>query len=240
MRIFVSLALVFLASYATAAPLLYEADFSQVVSIDHTNDGSNPIESSPQAGANFTIGYTGSPASDTTRNFFETDGDSLISSDFGGDHFMRSASIDVRDWNEVVIDILADFVGVDSFNNSPQEFIEYIFALDGGAENQFFFFTDDPNGSDLNASTIVDVTGVSALTVGLNANVNGAGDGFDMTSLIVKGTNAVGAAPVPSTLALFLLGAFMGVLRARAAREHGATALRMRRSIPAQPKGVEW
>jgi hypothetical protein len=214
MKAIFGLALALMTASANAA-VIFEADFTQNVGIDHTTTG-NVLESSPQSGANFTIGYTGTPASDTTRNFFETDGDSLISSDFGGDHFMFTDIIDVSGWNEVDIDILADFVGIDSFNNSPTEFIEYYYTLDAGAEMQFFFFTDDPNGTDLNGSTTVDVTGISNLVVGLNANVNGAGDGFDMTSLTVDGTVPAVTIPEPNTAALILLSGLLGgALRSR-------------------------
>lgn len=198
------------ASVTSAASVIYQADFSQIVSIDHTSTG-NALEPSPQFGANFSIGYPSPPSSDTTRNFFETDGGSLISSDFGGAHFMKSFDIDVSGWDEITIDILADFVGTDSFNNSPTEFIEYFFTQDNGAENPFFHFTDDPNGPNLNASTTVDVTAVSTLAVGLNAWVDGAGDGFDMTSLVVEGT--IAAIPEPSALALVGLGALGTLVR---------------------------
>jgi len=198
---------------AASAVTLYDADFATSVSIDHTSNG-NALEPSPQAGGNFSIATPAPPASDTTRNFFETTGTSLISSDFGGDHFMDSVTIDVSAWNEVSVDVLGDFVGSDSFNNSPTEFIEYVYTLDGGADQQFFFFTDDPNGPDLNASTLVDVTGISDLTVGINANANGAGDGFEITSYTVEGTVLV---PEPASLALLAAGLGVAGLRRRSA-----------------------
>lgn len=202
MRKLTAFAVVAAIAAAAHATTLYDADFSQSVSIDHTSGG-NALESSPQAGANFTIGYPSTPSSDSTRNFFETTGTSLISSDFGGNHWFLSDDIDVTGWNEVSIDILADFVGTDSFNNSPTEFIQYVYTLDGGSEQQFFYFTDDPNGPNLNASTLVDVTGVSTLTVGINANANGAGDGWEMTQASVTGT----VVPEPASLALLALAA---------------------------------
>jgi len=196
-----------------SATTIYDADFSQIVSIDHTSSG-NALEPSPQAGANFTIGYPSNPASDTTRNFFETTGTSLISSDFGGDHFMESISIDVSTWDEVEIDALADFVGTDSFNNGGTEFFQYFYTLDGGSEVEFFYFTDDPNGPNLNASTTVDVSGASTLTVGINANANGTGDGWELTSYTVTGTVEV---PEPASIALVAAGIAVATLRRRSA-----------------------
>lgn len=215
MKYLLSAALILGAASAQAATL-YQADFTQFVSIDHTNTG-NALEPSTQAGANFEIGYSGTPASDSTRNFFETDGDSLISSDFGGTHFMRSDTIDVGAWATVAISATANFIGLDSFNNSPTEFFEYIFQLDGGLDTSFFFFTDDPNGTDLNAVLNLDVSAANSLIVGLNANANGAGDGFDLTSFSVQGiTPSVAVVPLPAGILLTLSGLFaLGVNRSR-------------------------
>jgi len=199
------------AAVAANASVIYDADFSQFVGIDHTSNG-NALEASGQQGANFTIGYPSNPSSDTTRNFFETTGTSLISSDFGGDHFMFTDDIDVSGWNEISIDMLADFVGSASFNNSPTEFISYSYSLDGGSQQEFFSFTDDPNGPDLNASTVVDVSSASSLVVRIDANANGAGDGWELTQLEVNGTVAV---PAPGSVALVGLAGLAAAGRRR-------------------------
>lgn len=195
------------------ASVIYDADFvSQNVSIDH-DTGGNSLETSPQAGANFEIGYPSPPSSDTTRNYLETDGGNLDSSDFGGDHYFQTDIIDVSGWNEVEIDIICNFVGSDSFNNSPTEFIQYVYTLDGGSDQQFFYFTDDPNGSDLNASETVDVTNVLELVVRINANANGSGDGWSLSSAKVTGT----VVPEPATMVLLGLGGVAALIRRRRA-----------------------
>lgn len=208
MRLLLSAALLLGASAAHASTI-YQADFSAVNLIDHTSTG-NAVEPSPQAASNFTFGYTGTPSSDSTLNFFGTDGDSLISSDFGTEHFMITSVIDVSALGIVDISITNAFLGVDSFNNSPSEFIEYYYSLDGGLSTTFFSFTDDPNGPDLNALERVDVSSASDLVIGVTANVNGAGDGWDMTEL------SVSTVPLPAGLPLLLgAGAALGLVRAR-------------------------
>ncbi|MEL6329591.1 MAG: hypothetical protein AAFR38_08010 [Planctomycetota bacterium] len=199
------------AGSAAGQVTLYSADFSQIVSIDHTTTG-NALESSPQNGANFTLSYPSTPASDTTRNFFETTGNSLISSDFGGAHRFESFDIDVSNFNSVDVDFLADFVGTASFNNSPTEFFQYFFTLDNGADQELFFFTDDPNGPNLNFNGSIDVSGASTLTIGINANANGAGDGFELTSAIVSGTPI----PAPGVAAIAGVAGLAAARRRRA------------------------
>jgi len=215
MRIFTTLAGITALSIcagASGTTTLYDADFSvDGVGFDH-DSASNALEPSPQFGPNFELSYSGSPSTDSTLNFFITGGGTLTSSDFGGDHRFESFAIDVTLFNEVEVDFVNDFVGADSFNNSPTEFIEYFYVLDGGAEQQFFFFTDDPNGPNLNASTLVDVSGASSLIVGLNANANGSGDGFDLSSVTVVGTPI----PAPGAVALFGVAGLAGMRRRRA------------------------
>ncbi|MAY73668.1 MAG: hypothetical protein CMJ31_02905 [Phycisphaerae bacterium] len=203
----------FIASAATAGTVtVYDADFSvDGIGFDHTSNG-NALEASPAVGPNFTLSYPSIPSSDTTLNFFITGGGTLTSSDFGGAHSFESFDIDVSQYDEVSISFINDFLGTDSFNNAPAEFIEYYYTLDGGAQTQFFFFTDDPNGPDLNASTFVNVAGVSTLRVGLNANVDGAGDGFDLSSVTVTGTPV----PAPATIALTGLAGLAAARRRRA------------------------
>ncbi|MEO0512783.1 MAG: hypothetical protein AAF108_07795 [Planctomycetota bacterium] len=192
-----------------SAEVLYDADFSQAVGIDHDTIG-NALEASGQFGANFVLSYPSPPASDTTRNFFETTGTSLISSDFGGDHRFESFDIDVSLVNEVDIDFVAGFVGMDSFNNSPTEFIEFFYTLDGGSDQPWFSFTDDPNGPNLNASLAgLDVSGASTLTVGINANANGGGDGWELFSATVEGE----VIPAPASVAVLGLAGFAATRR---------------------------
>ena len=165
--------------------LFYRADFSQKTSIDHETPG-NPLEPSPQAGANFQIGYPLPPASDSTRNYLETTGDSLISSDFGGEHFFFTDSIDVSTADSVTVGIVNAFVGTNSFNDVGSEFIRYVYGLDSGPLQQFFSWTGAPNGPDLDASTTIDTSGASSLVVGVIANVDGEGDGWEMSSVTVQ------------------------------------------------------
>ena len=201
-------------STSAHAVTVYTADFTGTAGFEHSS--SNAPAAGPQTLDinNFTIGYENTPATDGSRNFFETTGTSLISSDFGGDHFFRTAEIDVSGFTSATIDIVNGFVGTDSFNASS-EFIEYGYSLDGGSEQSFFRFDTTPNASDLNATTGIDVSSANVLVVAISATVNGAGDGWELSSLTVDATGA-STIPLPATLPLMVMGlAAFGVLRAR-------------------------
>ena len=197
---------------AANADVVYDADFSvSGIGWEHTTSSPAPAAPASVSGPNYTLSYDATPATDTSLNYFETAGGVLESSDWGGDHSFESFDIDVSSFDEVSVDFINDYLGSDSFNAST-EFIEYFFTLDNGSEQQFFFFTGTPNGSNLNASTTIDVSGASTLTVGLNANVNGGGDGFTLSAVTVTGTPV----PAPGAFALLGLGGLCAARRRRA------------------------
>jgi len=197
---------------AANADVLYDADFStNGIGFTHTTSSPLGAASGSVNGSNFTLSYANSPSTDSSGNYFLTNNGVLESADFGGDHAFESFDIDVTSFDEVTIDFLNEFLGTDSFNNSPTEFIEYYYTLDGGSQQQFYYFTDDPNGVDLNSSLVLDVSAASTLRVGLNANVNGGGDGFALSSATVTGS------PVPAPGSAALLAA-AGILAARRRR----------------------
>lgn len=212
----ITCAIALAAGFAAAAnaDIVYNADFS-VSGIGWTHTSSSPLpgSSGTMAGPNYSLYFANSPSTDGSSNYFLTSGGVLESSDFGGDHGFVSADIDVSSFDEVTIDIINDFLGTDSFNNGGTEFIEYYYTLDGGSKQSFYYFTDDPNGPDLNAILAdLDVSGASTLTVGFDANVNGGGDGFTLSSVTVTGTPV----PAPGTVALLGLGGFCAARRRRA------------------------
>jgi hypothetical protein len=198
----------FITAANASAVEIYNADFDDVVVIDHTTTG-NALESSPQTGSNFTLSYPSAPASDTTRNFFESGSGVLVSEDFGGAHTFESSTIDLSLVTDIVISFEGETDGTDVFNGGD-EFLEYFYTLDGGAEQLLFTRTTD-GSLDFTSSTI-DTTSATSLTIGLNANINGSNDGFTIESAIVTGT----VIPEPASIAgLGLLG-LVGLRRRRA------------------------
>ncbi|WP_436715433.1 hypothetical protein U8335_23445 [Roseiconus lacunae] len=154
----------------------------------------NNLETSPQVGANFSLSYPNVPASDSTRNFVETDPNAgingmLESEDFGGEHELRSDPIDVSGATIVDIEWIAGTVGLNSFGDSG-EFFEWFYEFDNNgrvtqqttADGSLNLLLDDiPTG------------GASSLVVGVRANVEGEGTGFDLESITVH-DNVAGVA----------------------------------------------
>jgi len=197
------------AGSASAGIDVYAADFS-VDGVGLTHDNDNPPPAAPQsfAGPNFTLSYDSTPSTDSTTNSFITAGGALQSRDFGGGHRFESDAIDVSAFPSVDLSLVGDTVGSSVFNNTPTEFFEIFFTLDGGADQVLFSTASD--GS-LDFADSIDTTGASLLTVGFNTNVNGSGDGFDITSVSVE------AIPTPGAIALMGLAGLTGLRRGRRA-----------------------
>jgi len=196
------------AGFAAAANAqLYTADWS--VAGGFTHDSSNAPAAGPQSfnGANYTLSYDNTPSTDGSENFFRSTGVLLESSDFGGDHSFETFSIDISAITSVDINVLGATVGSGVFNNTGVEFFEWFYTLAGGSEQ--VFLSTDADGS-LDASVIgLDVTGASTLTVGFNANINGGGDGFEITSVVIDGI------PTPGAVALSGLAGLAAIRRKR-------------------------
>gem|GEM_PF-1543576 len=161
---------------------LYEADFSvDGQGSTHDSSGADELEASPIQGANWSIFWDVDPATDGSTNRFITEGGLLISDDWGGEAFFETEEIDVSGLSTVNILALASTRGSAVFNAAAEGFHWY-YVLDG-------IQTDGPrlttDGS-LDFDESVDVSGASNLKVGFSFNVNGAGDGFDISSITVN------------------------------------------------------
>ncbi|YCM45917.1 hypothetical protein V2O64_07800 [Verrucomicrobiaceae bacterium 227] len=165
----------------TFAVEFYSADFSVEGQGSTHDSGEDALETSPVAGANWLIRWDNPPGTDSSTNSFITSGGKLISSDWGGRAIFETEAIDVSGVNSVTISTLAETVGADVFNAGAEDFT-WFYILDGGARVSQLPVTSD--GS-LDYSEVVDVTGVNSLVVGFEFEINGGGDGFEISSVRV-------------------------------------------------------
>lgn len=204
MKIAAIIAVAGVASAASAANL-FDADFSGTGGFTHTTASAPAPGPQSLTLNNFSIYYDSTPATDTTDNYFRLQGGVLASSDFGGEHGMTSGLLDVSTLNLVNFSLTGNTVGASVFNNAGVEFFQGWYSLDGAPATAIGFTTAD--GS-LDFATDIDVSAASTLEVGFLANVNGAGDGFDISSVVVT--------PTPGTAALFAAAGIVGIRRRRA------------------------
>lgn len=189
------------------ADVIYSADFS-VAEIGWTHTTSSPVPAAPQtaAGSNFTIGYDATPTTDSTSNWFKTLGGKISTSDWGGGAYFKSIAIDVSGYSDADISFIGSTIGSSVFNNAGVEFLEWNYSLDGGTPVTASTTSD---GSVDHLFAGVDLTGVNTLVVGFAFNVDGAGDGFEFSSITVDATPL----PEPASLALMSLGGLMCIRR---------------------------
>lgn len=177
---------------------VYTADFSTVGGFNHST--SNPPAAGPATfdGGNYTIGYTSTPSTDGSGNFFESDGTVLGSLDFGGAAYFETDPIDISLLSDFTISAVAATVGGSVFNGS-NEYFQWSYIIDGGTPVTGPSIKAD--GS-LNTPSWVNIptAGGSSLVVRFDFDVNGSGDGFNVTSVEVSGTSASGTA-VPASFA---------------------------------------
>jgi len=207
-----------MATGSTGAAEIYSMDFSIAgQGSTHDDTGSDPVESSPVVGSNWTLTF-GSPSSDSTTNSFITDGGIMDIDDWGGDGTVTSDIINIT--GDGTVDIagvaITDSSGL-AFNASSEGF-EWFYKLNGGSEVSFgavgegFGGSDVGDGIDLSDSvTNIAVSNGDTLEVGFNVNVNGSNDGVDVSSLTVD------FIPEPASLALLGLGGLMMLGRRRSA-----------------------
>ena len=181
---------------------LYAADFSiegQGVP-DHTSlvppaPGPQTFEGGTPPN-NWTVGYDVTPLSDNSDNEFSVNNGVIRIQDFGGEGFLNSRSIDVTGLSTVSITGLGEVLG-SGVQNSPQEFFQWFYVLDGNTPINAPRNVDNA-GDELGVLwQDIDVSGAETLTVGFRFRVNGGGDGYLISALNVSGTEA----PLAVTLA---------------------------------------
>ncbi len=203
-----------LSAFSSAA-VIYTADFSMDgQGSTHDNTGSDPIEPSPTAGANWNLTYPSLPDSDSTTNEFVTSEDLLRVQDWGGEGSLTSLGITIPNAGSVSISGVAETIGSDVFNASA-EGITWFYILNSGAPVSFFIGETELGGMPVEAEIDVGhdflnvpVSMGDILEVGFTVNVNGVNDGVEISSLVVDFT------PIPEpSAALLSCVALLGLLR---------------------------
>ena len=193
---------------------LYTADFSVPGQGSTHTTSTDPLESSPVAGANWTLTF-GSPSTDTTTNeFITTAGGVMRVQDWGGDGTITSALITISGGGLIDITGSALTIGTDSFNDVGTEGITWFYILNGDTTSVLLGETELGGpvaaGTDVGHSfTSIAVADGDELRVGFTVNVNGAGDGVEISSLVVI--------PEPTTALLASLG-LLALFRRRRAK----------------------
>ena len=190
---------IFLAVTAAEATVIYSIDFSVAgQGSTHDNTGSDPIESSPIAGGNWTLTF-GSVATDSTTNEFITVGGVMRVQDWGGNGTVTSTLITVTEEGSILIDGVAETIGGDAFTTTA-EGITWFYSLNGGPDVTEFFggttFSDSSSGTSVSHTFgSISVEAGDELLVGFTVNVNGANDGVQVDSMSVSFTAIPELAP---------------------------------------------
>ena len=206
----------FLGANSSQAAAIYTMDFS-VVGQGSTHDtGGDAIDGSPITGANWVLSFP-TPSSDGSTNEFITAGGVMRVQDWGGDGTVTSNPITITADGTMDVAGTALTIGSDSFNNVGTEGITWFYTVNG-TPTSIYLGETELGGAPVNAGTDVGNTfpGVSVspgdtVTVGFTVNVDGAGDGVEVSSLTVDFTPV----PEPSSIAFLSLGVITLLRRRR-------------------------
>ncbi len=193
---------------------IFGADFGGIGDgfADHTT-GSPPAAGPAATGLlgvapnQWELSYQSTPATDGTANEFSVEAGSLGQGanvlriqDFGGEGRFESQVIDVSALSVVSVSASGLTVGND-VQNAGSEFFSYFYRLDGGADvTTDVVLSGDTQGTAVDWSLpSLNVAGVNTLTVGFSFNVNGAGDGYEISPIVVDDLGGGGAPGVTVT-----------------------------------------
>lgn len=168
---------------------LYTADFTTVHGFTHTTSNPPPAAPATSAGVNYTLGYTNNPSTDGSSNYFRSDGTLIESGDFGGAAYFITDLINISSVSDFTIDGVGNTVGASVFNGSSEQF-QWSYRIDGGTWVTGPMITSDGSLNTPASWTNISTAGGSDLEVRFEFNINGAGDGFDITQVQVTGTSA--------------------------------------------------
>ncbi len=213
MKIITTLALVASASVSSAA--LYSIDFSTAAQ-GATHSGSGTFAAGSATGANWTLDWP-NVGTDGSTNEFITVGGLMRVQDWGGNGTVTSDSITVTSDGTVDITGAGLTIGTDVFNIGT-EGVTWFYKINSNPAVTLFLGETALGGSAVGSGVDVGnnfdgiaVSSGDTLLVGFTVNVNGAGDGVEISSLEVELT----AVPEPSSIALLGLGGLATLLRRR-------------------------
>jgi hypothetical protein len=135
------------------------------------------------------VGYENTPNTDGTPNSFKVDTGSLTSDDWGGEGIFVSQTIDISSISSFSIEALGNTVGSDVFNNLPTENFQWAYSIDQGTPVPGPQITSDGSLNSPASWTDIPATG-NTLNIIFRFNINGSGDGFDISQIKVTGVSA--------------------------------------------------
>lgn len=203
-------------SIGTAA--LYTADFSNAgEGLTHSTGTPPPAGPHTVSGTNWELSYATAPSTDSSGNQFITVGGVMSVLDWGGDGTITSDPILVTSDGTVDITGAAVAVGGDVFNSVGTEGITWFYKINTDPVVSIYYGETELGGPVAGGTDIgnlfddIAVSSGDTLLVGFTVNVNGGGDGADISSLEVELTPV----PEPSSAALLGLGGLALILRRR-------------------------
>lgn len=210
-----SIAALLFATATSSATIIYSMDFSNAGEGSTHDTAGDGFESSPVTGTNWELTF-GTISSDGSTNEFITVGGVMRVQDWGGAGTVTSNTISITGDGTVDIAGAALSIGGDSFNTVGTEGITWFYILNAGSPVSVFLGETElggpvASGTDVgNTFSSVAVSNGDSLEVGFTVNVNGGGDGVEISSLNVDFT----AVPEPTIALLGGLG-LLGLLRRR-------------------------
>jgi hypothetical protein len=218
---FASCVLLLCCSFTNASLIVDSLDFSTAgQGSTHDNDADG-FEISPIAGGtapnNWELTF-GSLNSDSTTNEFITVGGVMRVQDWGGTGTVTGSWTATGDGT---VDIVGKglTIGSDVFNNVGNEGITWFYSINAGTPVATFLGEAELGGSAVGSGTDVgnSFSGVAinsgdVLDYGFSVNVDGAGDGVEISSVTVEFADV----PEPTSAAMFGLAVFgLGLVRRR-------------------------
>lgn len=196
-------------SGSAIAASIYSMDFSVLGQGSTHQTPNNPVETSPIVGENWTLAF-GSVQSDSTLNEFITQGNVMRVQDWGGLGTVTSDVINIAESG--LVDIAGKAIAL-GFSIASEN-ITWFYQINALPKITFEISGPISLGTPAdNTFSSIAVSGGDELLVGFSVNVNGAGEGVEISALDVDFT----AIPQPAALAagLPLLGLLTMTRRSR-------------------------